>query len=150
MSNMQIDAFLACDTPYEEADTVLFGAPFDGTTSYRPGTRFGSNAIRRESYGIETYSPYQDKDLEEIRAADTGDIELPFGDTAAAEEWLSCKAGYGVKIKTTARGDLHKLCIMAEENAAQKAKEFVCYVRPMQALQTQDWTLSLRYRSMRN
>lgn len=46
-------------------------------------------------------------------------------DTAAAEEWLSCKAGYGVKIKTTARGDLHKLCIMAEENAAQKAKEFV-------------------------
>ena len=92
MSNMQIDAFLACDTPYEEADTVLFGAPFDGTTSYRPGTRFGSNAIRRESYGIETYSPYQDKDLEEIRAADTGDIELPFGDTAAALAEIEARA----------------------------------------------------------
>lgn len=92
MSNMQIDAFLACDAPYEEADTVLFGAPFDGTTSYRPGTRFGSNAIRRESYGIETYSPYQDKDLEEIRAADTGDIELPFGDTAAALAEIEARA----------------------------------------------------------
>ncbi len=84
MSNMQIDAFLACDTPYEEADTVLFGAPFDGTTSYRPGTRFGSNAIRRESYGIETYSPYQDRDLEECAVADLGDLELPFGDTEGA------------------------------------------------------------------
>ncbi len=46
-------------------------------------------------------------------------------DTCAAEEWLSGKAGYRVKLRTPARGDLHKLCVMAEENAAQKAKEFV-------------------------
>ena len=62
---MQIErnAFIGCDREYEAAKTVIFGAPFDSTTSYRPGTRFGSKAIRSESFGIETYSPYQDKDL---------------------------------------------------------------------------------------
>ena len=81
MLKMQNDAYMACDTPYEDADIVLFGAPFDGTTSFRPGTRFGPGAIRRESYGIETYSPYLDRDLEESRIFDSGDLDLPFGDT---------------------------------------------------------------------
>ena len=79
-----IETFLCCDREWEEAGTVLFGAPFDSTTSYRPGSRFGSAAIRRESYGIESYSPYQDKDLLDSAVFDSGDIELPFGDTALA------------------------------------------------------------------
>jgi agmatinase len=74
-----IMTFIGCDNTYEESDFVLFGAPFDSTTSYRPGTRFASAAIRNESYGIETYSPYQDKDLEDIAVFDGGDLELPFG-----------------------------------------------------------------------
>lgn len=72
---------LGFDAAYEEADLVVFGAPFDGTVSYRPGSRFGPPAVRSESYGIETYSPYQNRDLGDIRAHDLGDIELPFGDT---------------------------------------------------------------------
>ena len=60
-----IHTFLGCDAEYEQADVVLFGAPFDGTTSFRPGTRFGPAAIRNESFGIETYSPYCDRDLTE-------------------------------------------------------------------------------------
>jgi agmatinase len=75
------ETFLECDKAYEEAKIVLFGAPFDSTTSYRPGTRFGSSAIRRESYGIESYSPYQDRDLIESPVMDSGDIELSIGDT---------------------------------------------------------------------
>ena len=55
--NKNIQTFLACDADYDQADLVLFGAPFDGTTSFRPGTRFGPAAIRNESFGIETYSP---------------------------------------------------------------------------------------------
>ena len=58
---------------------MLFGAPFDSTTSFRPGARFGSAAIRHESFGIETYSPYQDKDLTDIKVFDCGDLELCFG-----------------------------------------------------------------------
>lgn len=71
--------FIGCDNEYEDSDIVIFGAPFDSTTSYRPGTRFASAAIRNESYGIETYSPYQDKDLEDYCIFDGGDLELPFG-----------------------------------------------------------------------
>lgn len=58
-----IETFIGCDCEYEKAEIVLFGAPFDSTTSYRPGARFGSSAMRHESFGLETYSPYQDKDL---------------------------------------------------------------------------------------
>lgn len=75
---------MGCDRDYLEADTVLFGAPFDCTTSYRPGARFGSGVIRRESYGLETYSPYQDRDLEATQVIDIGDLELCLGDTKKA------------------------------------------------------------------
>jgi agmatinase len=81
MWNRNIDAFLGCTSDYEAADIVLFGAPFDGTTSYRPGTRFGPAAIRRESYGFETYSPHLDKDLLDLSVFDGGDLELGFGNT---------------------------------------------------------------------
>ncbi len=75
----EIKAFIAADCDFETADTVIFGAPFDSTTSFRPGTRFGPAAIRNESFGIETYSPYQDKDLCDINVFDSGDLELCFG-----------------------------------------------------------------------
>lgn len=84
MLNKNVETFLACDKEAKDADIVLFGAPFDSTTSYRPGTRFGSAAIRRESYGIESYSPYQDADLEDAAVMDCGDLELCFGDTHLA------------------------------------------------------------------
>ena len=77
--NKNIETFIACEAEYEEADIVLFGAPFDGTTSNRPGTRFAPRAIRTESFGLETYSPYQDKDLTDISVFDSGDLELCFG-----------------------------------------------------------------------
>ena len=78
--NPQPSQFIGCDKPYREADTVLFGAPYDSTTSFRPGTRFGPSAMRMESFGIETYSPMQDKDLvDDTKVFDSGDLELPFG-----------------------------------------------------------------------
>lgn len=84
MLKRNIENYMACDKEASEADIVLFGAPFDSTTSYRPGTRFGSSAVRKESYGIECYSPYQDKDLEDTAVMDCGDLELCFGDTERA------------------------------------------------------------------
>ena len=84
MLNKNVEVFMGCDTGWHFASTVLFGAPFDSTTSYRPGTRFGSSAIRRESYGIESYSPYQDRDLLDGDVVDVGDLELCFGDSRAA------------------------------------------------------------------
>lgn len=76
-----ISTFLGFDNEYEESKIVVFGSPFDGTTSFRPGTRFASNVMRSESYGLETYSPYLDKDLEDVNIFDAGDLEFPFGNT---------------------------------------------------------------------
>lgn len=84
MLEPNVETFLACDAPYEEARIVLYGAPFDSTTSFRPGARFGPAAIRHESFGLETYSPYQDKDLEDCRIFDSGDMELCFGSAEMA------------------------------------------------------------------
>lgn len=86
MLNKNIETFMACDAEYEDAKTVLFGAPFDSTTSYRPGTRFGSRTIRQESFGVETYSPYQDKDMTDYSFFDSGDLELCFGSSEKALE----------------------------------------------------------------
>lgn len=79
-----VETFIGCDTEYEEASIVLFGAPFDSTTSFRPGARFGPSAIRHESFGLETYSPYQDRDLCDRRIFDGGDLELCFGSAESA------------------------------------------------------------------
>lgn len=84
MFNRNIETFIGCDAEYHEASLVLFGAPFDSTTSYRPGTRYGSSAIRHESFGLETYSPYQDEDLTDYHVFDYGDLELCFGSSEAA------------------------------------------------------------------
>lgn len=88
MWNRNIETFLGCDGTYEESHIVIFGAPFDSTTSYRPGTRFAARTMRAESYGLETYSPYQDLDIEDARVFDGGDLELPFGDTARALDMI--------------------------------------------------------------
>jgi len=88
MLEKNIHTILGCDNNYSESKIVVFGAPFDGTTSYRPGTRFAASAIRNESYSMETYSPYQDKDLEDINVFDAGDLELPFGNPAKALEQI--------------------------------------------------------------
>lgn len=84
-----IETFIGCAAKYEEAQIIMFGAPFDSTTSYRPGARFGSAAIRHESYGLETYSPYLDRALEDIKVFDSGDLELPMGSTEMALDDIS-------------------------------------------------------------
>ena len=89
MLNKNVEVFMGCDKEFSQAETVLFGAPFDSTTSYRPGTRFGSAAIRRESFGIESYSPYQDKDLMDCPVMDAGDLELCFGDARLALDGIT-------------------------------------------------------------
>lgn len=71
------------ESSYEESDIVVFGVGFDGTTSNRPGTRFASSAMRLEFYGLETYSPKLDLDLENKKICDIGDLDLSRGNTEA-------------------------------------------------------------------
>ncbi|GAF21476.1 LOW QUALITY PROTEIN: agmatinase [Bacillus sp. JCM 19047] len=74
--------FIMSRATYEEADAVIYGMPMDWTVSFRPGSRFGPARIRESSLGLEEYSPYADKHLEEVAYFDAGDIPLPFGNAA--------------------------------------------------------------------
>lgn len=85
--------FIGCDAEYEEAGIVLYGAPFDSTTSFRPGTRFAGQAVRSDSYGLEIYSPYQNTELTEGAVYDCGDLELAIGDSKAVLAQIEETAG---------------------------------------------------------
>lgn len=82
--NRSITTLMCCDDEYEDSSVVIYGAPFDSTTSFRPGTRFAAQAMRPDSYGLESYSTYQDKDMEDYGYFDAGDLELPFGNADRA------------------------------------------------------------------
>lgn len=81
---LKANTFCGMETPLTEAEVVIYGAPFDGTTSFRPGTRYAPERMRLESWGLETYSPYLDLDLEDFKVSDAGDLDLPLGDVKAA------------------------------------------------------------------
>ena len=89
MLDRNVQTFIGCDASYADARIVLFGAPFDSTTSFRPGTRFAPAAVRSESFGLETYSPWLDRDLEDISVFDSGDIELCIGSADKALAQIS-------------------------------------------------------------
>ncbi|HBQ96185.1 MAG: agmatinase [Sulfobacillus benefaciens] len=64
---------------WEDAEWIYFGIPMDFTVSFQPGSRFAPVRVREASYAIETYSVMLDRDLDELRLCDAGDLELPFG-----------------------------------------------------------------------
>lgn len=75
MNGIHPFSFADADTDYESARYVIFGVPYDGTTSFRAGTRRGPRAIREFSYNFETYSADTGVDLAEVPLADIGDID---------------------------------------------------------------------------
>jgi agmatinase len=72
--------FISATASLPESTAVILGCPFDGTASFRPGARFGPSAIRKASRGIETFSPYSERDLTSLRVHDMGDLDVPLGD----------------------------------------------------------------------
>jgi agmatinase len=81
-------AELATPRTWQDADVVIVGAPFDGGTSHRPGTRFGPHAIRTTDYlSHDARRPHlalRVDPLQQLRVVDVGDVEMPPGDTEAA------------------------------------------------------------------
>jgi agmatinase len=76
--------FISAKASFEEAKIVILGCPYDGSASFRPGARFGPSAIRKASWGIETFSPYVGRDLSQLSLHDMGDLELPLGEKKAS------------------------------------------------------------------
>ncbi len=73
--------WMAQNPDYDSSDVVMLGLPFDGTVSYRSGSRFAPEQIRLASWGLEEYSPYFDKHLDDVNFHDAGDLEFPLGNT---------------------------------------------------------------------
>ncbi len=76
--------YISATASFERSRGVILGCPYDGSASFRPGARFGPSAIRRASWGIETFSPYFQRDLGQCSIHDMGDLELPFGEKKAS------------------------------------------------------------------
>ena len=73
--------FMGAQRSIDNCKVSLLGVPYDGTSCFRPGSRFGPSAVREDSYGIETYCPQLNLDLEDITFADLGSLDVPIGDT---------------------------------------------------------------------
>ena len=85
--------FMGSRESYREASAVLVGVPMDFTCSFRPGTRFGPQKIREVSIGIEEYSAYLDKSLEDVNYFDCGDLDLPMGNVVGSLKMIEDAAG---------------------------------------------------------
>jgi len=83
------NVFIKSKQNYEEAQAVIYGMPMDWTVSYRPGSRFGPQRIREVSIGLEEYSPYLDRELDDVNYFDAGDIPLPFGNAAKSLDLIA-------------------------------------------------------------
>ena len=77
--NLASRQYMNADADPSKALWSLVGMPYDGTCSFRPGTRFGPNAVREASWGVESFCPRLNRTLETMAICDRGDIEFPFG-----------------------------------------------------------------------
>src|SRR5437868_11355997 len=71
--------FIACHRSLADARLVLYGIPVEGRVNLRKGADGGPRDLRLASDSIETYSPFLDRDMEDLPLADIGDCELPDG-----------------------------------------------------------------------
>ena len=71
--------FMGAQRNNDDCKVVIYGVPYDGTTSFRPGARFGPSAIRNISNGIESFCPQLNIDLEDLNYSDFGCLNIPNG-----------------------------------------------------------------------
>lgn len=114
--------YMGASTEGARGNVILFGVPFDGTASYRAGTRFGPGAIRAASHSLETFSPFIDRDLDLIDYADLGDIEVPPGSASRTVDIVMEKVRdiYGMGAEPLMLGGEHTISL----GAIRAAHEF--------------------------
>lgn len=122
--------FIGCDATLEDASLVIIGAPFDGTTSFRPGTRFAPQTVRLESVGLETYSPYECSDLTDFLVHDAGDVDVVYGNTSATLQNIKHEINHIYTLKKTPCiiGGEHLVSLPAIE-AAHKHYPDLCVIQ---------------------
>ncbi len=114
--------FYFADTQLQDAEVVIVGMPLDRTSSYIPGTRFGPDAARLGAENIESFSPYQRRDVTGIPVADTGNLEFRYEKPGSPIELIArtTRANYQAGKKQLAIGGEHTICpaIISELNCS--------------------------------
>jgi agmatinase len=68
--------FADADCEFNKADFVIFGIPYDKTSSFRKGAEKGPRSIRKASWNFETFDLRTGVDLRNISINDYGDIQV--------------------------------------------------------------------------
>ena len=79
MSHHFVSPYFLASGEAAEAEIALFGVCWDGTSSFKAGSRFAGFAVREASFGLEEFSFYQQESLANIKFTDLGDLFLPPG-----------------------------------------------------------------------
>ena len=106
---------------------AIFGVPYDGTTSFRPGARFGPAAIREVSSGLESYCPQLNLDLEDLAFVDLGAVNIPFGapEPVVAAVKQATEAVLALGLKPLMLGGEHSISSGAVAAVAAKYPDLV-------------------------
>ncbi len=122
-----MNRYYCATSDFERAGIVIVGVGYDGTSSFRPGSRFGPQAIREASYSIESYSPYARKDLRSLRICDMGDIPLPYGDKDLILKIIASFTGKVISKgkKLVSLGGEHLISLPIIENYSRKYNDLV-------------------------
>ncbi len=110
---------MASKRSHKNCSVGLYGVPYDGTTSFRPGARFGPSEIKNVSSGIESYCPQLNLDLESINFTDFGNLEVPHGAPEPVIEQVKYVTEYiySLEAKPLLLGGEHSTTIGAIEGA---------------------------------
>jgi len=119
--------FLESRRGSHDESVAIFGVGYDGTASFRPGARFGPDAIRAASVGLETYSPEQDLDLEDINLRDLGNLEIPYGAPGPVVEktYLATREILGSSMTPLLLGGEHSISAGALRAVAEKYPDLI-------------------------
>ncbi len=100
----------------------IFGVNYDGTTSYKPGTRFGPNAIRNVSESLETYCPLLNNDLSLINYFDAGSLKIDLSNNHSIIKKVKLGTDFLIKnnLKPLILGGEHSISIGAIEALVEK------------------------------
>ena len=119
--------FMGSQNNPKDCKVGIFGANYDGTTSYKPGTRFGPCAIRNASYSLESYCPQVNKDLEDIKYYDAGSAILNLKDTKHVIQSVDLATRYLIdkKLKPLLLGGEHSITVGAIQALIEKFPKLI-------------------------
>tara|TARA_Y100001968_G_scaffold184258_1_gene168811 strand:- start:707 stop:1609 length:903 start_codon:yes stop_codon:yes gene_type:complete len=125
--NTEGAVFMGATRETTNCEIGIFGVPYDGTTSFRPGSRFGPSAIREVSNGLEAYCPQLNLDLGQIKYADLGSLEIPFGAPEPVLKLVkkSTKQIFTEGMKPLMLGGEHSITSGAIEGALEEYQDLI-------------------------